>query len=498
MGKITPQILLTFISIKKKIGQTIHRQLYEQLKKGIYEGMLLPGDRMPSSREMSAELKISRNSVLQVFEQLMMEGFFETLTGSGTFISKNIGHFSKPKRSPPGVNPAKIPDLKTVRDFGLNGAFKGSESITEPILPFQQSVPMISEFPFATWARISAEVHKKMHTLHLGYDDAQGYFPLRKAISDHLRISRSIKCDPDQVLIVNGTRQALHLAAEILLNKGDQCWMEDPGYPGALSAIQRFGGEICPVPIAKNGIDLDFAMHHYPNAKLAYVTPSHQFPMGNTMALSERIKLLNWARDNNMWIIEDDYDSEFRYSSRPIPALQSMDDNENVIYSGTFSKVLLPALRLGYMVLPTKIIARQFAAGKSVIDGQNNIITQAIVSEFIRQGYFSRHIRKMRLLYKKNQDDLVALIKLHLNDWLTPVPVEAGMHLIAWLSVAIDAELIAKEASKEGLIIHPVSQFCIQSDYANGLILGFSGFSFNEMEAGIIALKKMLDNYQRF
>jgi GntR family transcriptional regulator / MocR family aminotransferase len=493
MGKITPQILLTFISINKKQGKTINNQLYEQLKNGIFEGMLRPCDRMPSSREMSTELKISRNTVLHVFEQLEMEGFFETKTGSGTFISKNVDKFRYSKRQP--TLSVQKPERSIAQPFGLNNVFKGHISALEPLLPFQQSIPLIPEFPFPAWARISANVHKKINSLHLGYDDAQGYLPLRKALSDHLRISRSINCDPENMLIVNGSRQALHLAAEMLLNKGDQCWMEDPGYPGATSAIQRFGGQICPVPITNDGMDLDFAMHHYPKSKLAYVTPSHQFPMGNTMALNERIKLLNWAATHRMWIVEDDYDSEFRYNSRPIPALQGMDANGNVIYLGTLSKVLLPALRLGYLVFPSKAMARQFATGKSVIDGQCNIITQAIASEFIRQGHFSRHIRRMRLLYKKAQDDLVSLINLHLKNMLIPVPVEAGMHLLAWLPSTIDAAVIAKEAFKEGLIIHTLSQFSVKFDHRNGLILGFTGFPFAEMEAAVLILKRVLKKH---
>ncbi|WP_259067793.1 PLP-dependent aminotransferase family protein [Mucilaginibacter sp. X4EP1] len=493
MGKITPQILVTFITIHKNKGATIHDQLYEQLKTGVYNGMLRSGERMPSSREMSTEFKISRNAVLQVFEQLTIEGFFEAKTGAGTFISKNVDKFSWSKSKT--TAPEQKPERFTARPYGLNDAFKGHVSSLELIHPFQASVPLISEFPFQTWARISAAVHKKMNKLHLGYDDAQGYWPLRKALCDHLRISRSVNCDPDNMLIVNGSRQALNLIAEILLNDGDQCWMEDPGYPGATSAIKRFGGQICPVPIIDDGMDLNFASHHYPKAKLAYVTPSHQFPMGNTMALSERVKLLNWAKDHDMWIVEDDYDSEFRYNSRPIPALQGMDTNGNVIYVGNLSKVILPALRLGYMVFPTKAMARQFTIAKSVIEGQSNIINQAIINEFIRQGHFSRHIRRMRVLYKKAQDDLVNLIRLHLNNRLQPVPVEAGMHFIAWLPPGVNATIIANDALKEGLIIQTLNQYSVQFNNQNGLILGFAGFSFMEMETAILVLKRVLDKH---
>jgi GntR family transcriptional regulator / MocR family aminotransferase len=484
MAKITPQILVTFISITRKTGGSIQTQLYQQLKNAIYQGMLRHGDRLPSSREMSNELKISRNTVLQVFEQMKMEGFFVSKTGAGTFINSNFS-FAKTHT---------VQDLEQhiSNPHGLNDSFKGHASTLETMRPFQLSVPSIPEFPFETWARISGSIDRKLNSLHLGYDDAQGYLPLRKALSDHLRISRSINCDPENMLIVNGSRQALHLAAELLLKKGDPCWMEDPGYPGATSAMRRFGGKICPVPITADGMDLDHAMKHYPKAKLCYVTPSHQFPMGNTMTVNHRIKLLRWAQENHMWIIEDDYDSEFRYKGRPIPALQGMDTNGNVIYLGTLSKVLLPALRLGYMAFPSSAMARRFAIGKSVIDGQSNIITQAKVTEFIRQGHFSRHIRRMRILYKKAQDDLVDLIDLHLKGKLTPVPVEAGMHLLAWLPPSVSAQALAKEASKEGVIIHSLSKYSIRFNHPNGLALGFSGFSSAEMESSILKLKRLM------
>jgi GntR family transcriptional regulator/MocR family aminotransferase len=490
MGKVTPQILMTFINIHKNIGKTIHGQLYEQLKNGVYSGMLMPGDRLPSSREMSLELKVSRNTVLQVFDQLRMEGFFESKTGAGTFISGSVFNISyNNHRKSPVINKASPVSFPS----GLNNAFEGHISGLEPMIPFQQSVPSVAEFPFDTWARINAGVHRNIRSLHLGYDDAQGYQPLRKVLADHLRISRSIVCDPENIVIVNSSRQALHLAAEMLIQNGDRCWMEDPGYPGAVSAMKRFGGQICPIPVTADGLDIDFAIRNYPDAKLAYVSPSHQFPTGYTMTLDKRIRLLGWARHNNMWIIEDDYDSEFSYNSRPVPALQGLDTGGNVIYLGTFSKVLLPALRLGYMVFPSVAMARQFAIGKSAIDGQTNIIIQAVVSEFIREGHFSRHIRKMRLLYKNAQDDLVNLIYQHLKGKLEPVPVKAGMHFLAWLPAGADASLIANKALKLGVILNSLERFSLQSKNRNGLILGFSGFSHTEMEKAILVLKLILN-----
>ncbi len=491
MGKIKPQILLTYISIDKKLKKTIYKQLYEQLKEGMLKGMLKPGDRMPSSREMAKEFNVSRNSVIQVFEQLEMEGFLDTKTGAGTFISEGLNYSPSPKKAGTGKT-IEVVERALPRGNGMHDAFEGEVNELEPMLPFQQSVVSVAEFPFNLWARVTLGVFRKIKQLHLGYDDVQGYLPLRKALADHLRISRSINCEADQILILSGSRQALHLAAELLLNKGDQCWMEDPGYPGAKSAIKRFGAEICPVPVNANGIDLDYAMEHYPKAKMAYVTPSHQFPLGSTMLLSERMRLLNWAGDNNMWIIEDDYDSEFRYNGRPVPALQGMDIRGNVIYSGTFSKVLLPALRIGYMVFPTKVMARKFTIAKATIAGQSPIIDQAIVADFITDGHFSRHIRRMRILYKESQDYLVSLINTHLKGLLTPVPVDAGMHLVAWLPGHVDAAVIVKEALKEGIYLNTVSQFAIKFKSRQGLVLGFTGFKQSQMEAAIIKLKKII------
>ena len=491
MGKITPQILLTFISINKQPGKTLNSQLYEQIKNGIYRGMLRAGDRLPSSREMGSQMGISRNSVLRVFEQLTMEGVFETRPGAGTFVSAGADMLAKSKTQLPAATekPAHI----IACPYGMNNAFKGHTSELEPAVPFQVSVPMLPEFPFAAWARVSAAVHRQMNKLHLGYDDAQGYLPLRQALAGHLRISRSINCDPENIIIVNSSRQALHLAAELLLNKDDECWMEDPGYPGARSAMSRFGAKVCDIPITGEGIDIEYAMRHHPNGRLVYVTPSHQFPMGSTLSLSQRIKLLNHAAGKNMWIIEDDYDSEFRYNGRPIPALQGIDTNGNVIYLGTLSKVLLPALRLGYIVLPTAALTRQFAVAKSAIDGQINIITQATIAAFITQGHFARHIRRMRVLYKKAQDDLVNLINLHLPGKLTLIPVDAGMHLLAWLPPDIDAVTVAAQAKRQGLIIHALSQYGTRFNHKNGLILGFAGFGYSEMEKAVLVLKAVLD-----
>jgi GntR family transcriptional regulator/MocR family aminotransferase len=269
--------------------------------------------------------------------------------------------------------------------------------------------------------------------------------------------------------------------------------MEDPGYLGARAAMARWGGKVCPVPITENGLDLAYAMKHYPEARFVYLTPSHQYPLGATMPLSERLKLLKWAARHKMWIVEDDYDSEFRYNGRPVPALKGLDDHGNVIYTGTFSKVLFPALRIGYMVLPSAAIAQQFKMVKSTIDRQSPVIDQAIVTQFMLKGHFARHLRKMRTLYKKQQEELVALLEKYLSKYILVAPAETGMHFIVWLKRPCNMKKLVAAASAEGVILIPVNEFAMKFKQEDGFIFGFTGYGMPEMEKAVLVLKKLLE-----
>ncbi|MGY0035397.1 aminotransferase-like domain-containing protein [Pedobacter sp. NJ-S-72] len=333
-----------------------------------------------------------------------------------------------------------------------HGKYLINDDRIEPIKAFQTSIPSFEHFPFAIWSRIAADIYRNIHLLHLGYDDIQGHLPLREVLADHLRINRSIDCKADQLVIVNGSRQGMHLLAEMFLKKGDQCWMEDPGYASAKCAFERFGGVLCPIPIGNKGLDIDYALKNYPSAKIAYVTPSHQYPLGITMPpLAERIRLLQHAKKKGMLIIEDDYDSEFRYNGRPLPALRGLDNSGHVIYLGTFSKILFPALRIGYVVMPTAEMARQLSFIKMITDRQNPGIDQAILCEFIRSGHFARHLRRMRLLYKKNQDYLVFLLKKYLGDHIIINAGDAGMHFVVSFVKDCHAEAVKKQRDSKVL-----------------------------------------------
>lgn len=494
MSKISPEILLTFINLDRNLKSPLYIQLYDAIKQGVFDGMLKHGDRMPSTRSMATEFGVSRNGVLLAFEQLTLEGFLTSKTGDGTYVCEQVNELKPGIRK---INKDLSVEKKTVvaaeiGEVPLHAKYVINYIGQEAMLPFQPSIPSLVDFPFQVWARIAANVYRNIHQLHLGYDSAQGYLPLREALTDYLRMNRSINCTADQIVLVNGSSQAMHLIAELLLKKGDQCWMEDPGFLRAKSAFARFDAEICPVPIAESGMDLDYAMAHFREAKLAYVTPSHQYPLGETMPLMERIKLLKWAAQKNMWVIEDDYESEFRYVNRPIPALKGLDTFGKVIYVGTFNKTLFPALRIGYMVLPSAAIAQQFTIAKAVIDRQSPVIDQAILTEFIVGGHYSRHLRRMRLVYRKAQDELVGLLKQHLGDALRVATAEAGMHLVAWLLTGQDATTIALKARANGVYIYAVDELSVAFKHPSALIIGFTGFSQKIMETAVLKLKMIL------
>lgn len=478
MSKTSPQIPLPFLKLRKRDKEPLFLQLYEQIKQAIFSGQLKGGERMPATRALAAELEISRNSVFQAFEQLILEGFLEGRKGDGTYVCDNIGiRTAWQAKLPPPVEEEYVPDYSI-----------------EPIVPFQTSIPSMQQFPFKTWASIAADVYRNVHSLHLGYGDTQGYAPLRAALADYLRMNRSIICSPEQILIVSGSRQAINLAGQLLIGKGDHCWMEDPGYKGASGAIERWGGKLCPVPVNEYGLDVDYAIKKYPAARFAYVTPSHQYPLGGTLPLSERLKLLQWAARQKMWIVEDDYDSEFRYNGRPVPALKGLDDSCQVIYTGTFSKVLFPALRLGYMVLPSQEMTRSFRLLKSTIDRENPVIDQAIITQFMHEGHFARHLRKMRILYKRMQDELIAMITTHLHPWMDVAPSETGMHVVAWLKPGLDAVTVEKAANAKGIILQPVDDFAVRHRYPRGLMFGFTGYPLEDMERDMLQLKQILLN----
>jgi GntR family transcriptional regulator/MocR family aminotransferase len=317
----------------------------------------------------------------------------------------------------------------------------------------------------------------------MDYDEVAGYAPLRQAVAAYLQSARGVVCDAGQVIVVNGSQQALDLASRVLLDPGDTVWVEDPGYDGARGAFLAAGANLAPVQVDTYGLNVRTAMERSGEARLAYVTPSHQFPLGVTMSLSRRRELLQWAAQSGAWIFEDDYDSEFRYTRRPLPALQGLDTSDCVIYSGSFSKVLFPGLRLGYLVVPRGVVDT-FLRVRFLTDVHPSTITQAVLADFIAEGHFERHLRRMRLLYHDRQQALVRSARLHLADVLQVQPSDGGMHLVGWLPPRVDDRDATRAAKEAGIVVAPLSFFALHRQPRGALVLGYAGLAPAQIEAG--------------
>ncbi len=481
------------INLDPKLKIPLYKQLYKQLRKAILEKRFKGDQKMPGTRTLASALGISRNTVNLAYEQLIIEGYLKGVTGAGTFVTGELpDEVLIPKQS-------ETPNQKdNIRKFHLHKLddevlfFSKKNSLQENILPFRSGIPAVSEFPFETWTKITNLVLRNMNSSYLGYGDAAGYKPLRIAIASYLRTYRAVRCNDEQVIIVNGSQQALHLICKTLLQNSSKVWMEDPGYPGARISFLSSGAKIYPVPVNEEGLDLNYAIKNYPAPEIIYTTPSHQYPLGYTMSIAKRLKLLEWANKQETWLIEDDYDSEYRYTGNPLPSVQGLDSGGCVIYAGTFSKVLFPGLRIGYVVLPSAGITEQFIAAKAITDRQSSIIEQVVLARFIEEGHFTRHIRKMRMLYKQRQDYFISEINKELEPLLKINPSGAGMHLIGWLPKNFDDADISKRAKQNMLYVNPLSYYKIKFSLPPGLILGYTAFDEKTIRNGVQKLAKSL------
>lgn len=403
----------------------LFRQLYVALRQSILAGVLTPGLQLPASRSLAEELGVSRNTVLNAYQQLLAEGYLEGKMGSGTYVPRTLPEemmqvrhaAGRPRSAPP-----KRSGLSRRGELLAKTASTIARSSGIP-RPFRPGIPALDAFPFAIWMRLMTRHYRRPPRAALSYDSAAGHVPLREAVAAHLGPARAVRCDPKQVHITTGSQQALDLIARLLLDPGNAAWIEEPGYPGARAALEGQGIRLTPIPVDQDGLDVAAGIARCPQARLVYVSPSHQYPLGVTLSLPRRFALLDWARRAGAWIVEDDYDSEFRYSGRPLAALQGLDCDDRVLYVGTFGKTLFPSLRLGYLVVPSHL-TDVFAAARGAIDRQTATLPQAVVADFINEGHFTRHIRRMRTLYRERQETLLGQ---HSANWegclrYSPVP----------------------------------------------------------------------------
>lgn len=325
----------------------------------------------------------------------------------------------------------------------------------------------------------------------MAYSNAMGYPPFRDAIAEYLGTVRGVRCEPSQILVTTGSQQALQISAQILLNPKDRICVEEPGYPGARQAFQSVGAQLIPIRVDRDGINVAEITRRGRDARAVYVTPSHQYPMGMAMSAARRMLLLNWAVRTGAWIIEDDYDSEYRFGSRPIASLQGLDTDGRVIYIGTFSKVLFPALRLGYVVVPRDLVAA-FSAARDAADIFSSILYQVVLTDFIREGHFARHIRRMRMLYMERRRALVKALQLHMGNVLEVTGAEAGLHLVALLPRGVNDVAVSRNAARENISAIPLSSCYLKTPTRGGLILGYGGTNLRQINDGVVELGKTI------
>jgi len=487
---------LAGIELKRSATDSLHHQLYEQLRVAILTRRLVAGTRLPSTRALAATLAVSRNTVVNAFDQLLAEGYLEGHVGRGTYVARALPDeslqvhgkaalFASPRRahalSRRGSALATI-EVSTWPDVGTPCAFR-------------TGVPALDLFPMQLWTRLAKECWRDLPREHLAYGEPAGYPPLREAIAAYLGASRGVRCITDQVIVVSGSQQALELAARLLLDPGDRVWLEDPGYRGARGAIAAAGARLVPVPVDSEGIQIAAGISKAAHPKMVYVTPSHQSPLGVTMSLRRRLALLDWARRTGVWILEDDFDSEYRYVGRPLPALQGLDDARRVIYVGTFSKVLFPALRLGYMVVPMGLM-ETFTKARALIDRQPPILEQVVLARFILQDHFARHLRRMRVLYAERQSALVNALERELGDWFEITSPEAGLQLVAWLPIGVNDRQVSERAAAYKVEAAPLSAYTLSRLPRGGLALGYAAFSVPQIREGVRRLKLALRSFK--
>ncbi len=456
----------------------LYRQLYQNLRAAILSGRLKRGSRLPSTREMAVSLNVSRNTVLNAFEQLLAEGYLEATPASGTFVSL---HLPEGERAPNRALSGRPPRWSRMAEsLSAVPPLTVGDRATERQRAFRAGLPALDAFPFKLWGRLVARRARRLDHALLDYQATAGYRPLREAIAAHATISRQVNCTADQVVIVSGSQGALDLVARLLIDPGDPVWLEDPGYLGARGAFAGAGARIVPVPVDAEGLRVDVGRKRCPEARLAYLTPSHQFPLGVTLSLQRRLDLLAWARAANAYIVEDDYDSEYRFHGRPLAALHGLDDSGRVIYVGTFSKTLFPALRLGYLILPPALVDT-FLSARAYTEVHAPPLEQGALADFLADGHFGRHVRKMRALYAERRATLLrALDGLPLE----PYAADTGMHCIAWLPRGSDDVAVARAAADHAVDVTPLSRFSLSRAPRPGLLLGYAGVDATAIKAG--------------
>ena len=485
------------IRLDATLPAPLYKQLYERLRGAILTGQLERGTRLPSTRTLASELGVARMTTALAYEQLVLEGYLESRVGQGTVVARSLpatllGAEIDGKREEQTDEGQTAPihlakSLRPLKDIPWLSRGEGQTGGT-----FSGGEPGLELFPYEVWARLIARRARQSVRAFAHYQPPAGYFPLREAIAAQIGVTRGVRCTPEHIIITAGSQGALDLAVRTLLNPGEAAWLENPGYFGARGALIAAGARLVPVPVDEQGLVVEIGRKRCESARLVATTPSHQFPTGVTMSLARRMILLDWARQAEAWILEDDYDSEYRFSGRPLEALQGLDHDGRVLYIGTFSKVLFPALRLGYLVAPPELIEPLLLMRRS-LDMHLPMLEQMALCDFLHEGHYARHLRHMRHHYQKLRDLLQRELQAHLGGLLEVQASEVGMHLVGWLPPGKDDRRAASLAAQVGIQVLPISAYSLEPLPRGGLVFGYAGTNEEAIPGGVKNLAAVLE-----
>lgn len=536
-GSRVAEALPLELPLDRSGAAAMHRQVYDALRCAILGGGFAPGARLPSTRALAGDLGVSRTTVLQAFDRLLSEGYVTARAGGGTRVAAALptrvvttgGSRRTPAAlgsapagaapggvAPGGVAPGGVapghatsaaPPALSRAGHAYLGAVKRGRPDYGHVRPFALGVPALDHFPARVWARLVARRWRHDAATMLHYTDECGYRPLREAIAQYAMTARGVRCTADQVIVVNGAQHGIDLIARLLLDPGDEAWVESPGYRPVRAALQATGARLVDVPVDQHGLDVADGVRRAPAARLAYVTPSYQAPLGVALSLERRLALLDWAERAGAWIVEDDYNGEFRYDTHPLPAVQGLDRGGRVLYVGTFSKTLAPGLRIGYLVVPPPLV-EPIARARIASDRHTAVPDQAVLADFIAGGHFARHVRRTRELYRERQRLIVALAPTLTDGLLEVLPAPAGMRVVGLLPPGVSARAVSHAALARDLFVTPLPTTGDGSPTArgdalgrgadrDGVLLGYAGFGAADTRAALLTLRDVIAGIHR-